>query len=192
MNNAILIPGRPDKIEHYDPSLPANSDDHWFPWLSRQFILKDIHAVVVEPPMPFQPRYELWKKEFERFDISSNTIIVGHSCGGGFLIRWLSENKDFKVGKVVLVAPWINPENNPESDTADFFEFDIDPTFPARTAGVTVFSSDDDQETIQKSVSIIKDKVPDIKIVGFHNYGHFCYENMKTREFPELLEECLK
>lgn len=191
MKNAVLVPGRPNKDEHYDPSLPANSDDHWFPWLSRQLILKDIHAVVIEPPFPFAPRYDAWKKEFERFDISDETILVGHSCGGGFLVRWLSENKSTTVGKVVLVAPWLNPENNPDSGTADFFEFDIDSSIPDRTKGFTIFSSDNDQETIKKSVEILKAKISDVKIIEFHDYGHFCYENMKTREFPELLEEVL-
>jgi hypothetical protein len=46
--NAILVPGRPDKDEHYDPKRPSNSEDHWFSWLKRQLILKDIHAVSIE------------------------------------------------------------------------------------------------------------------------------------------------
>jgi predicted alpha/beta hydrolase family esterase len=192
MKNAILVPGRPDKDEHYNPNYPSNSEDHWFGWLKRQLILKDIHTVAIEPPFPFRPRYNLWKKEFERFDITSDTILVGHSCGGGFLVRWLSENKDRRVGRVVLVAPWLNPENNPISDTADFFDFEIDPNLVTRTAGVTIFNSDNDQDTIHKSVQIIRDKVKDIEYKEFHNYGHFCLGDMKTREFPELLKDCLK
>ncbi len=190
--NAILVPGRPDKDEHYDPKRPSNSEEHWFSWLKRQLILKDIHASSIEPPFPFRPRYDDWKKEFERFDIEPNSIIVGHSCGGGFLVRWLSENKDKKVGKVVLVAPWLNPENNPLSDTADFFEFEIDPDLVSRTAGVTIFNSDNDQETIHKSVDKIRDRVKDLEYKEFHNYGHFCLEDMNKVEFPELLAECLK
>ena len=80
----------PDKDRHYDPDLPNNSENYLFSWLKRQFILKDIQADTIEPPLPFQPRYELWKIEFERFDIKPDTILVGHSCGGGFLLRYLS------------------------------------------------------------------------------------------------------
>lgn len=120
MKNAILVPGRPDKEEYYDPKYPTNSNNHWFPWLSKQLQVNDVFAVVIEPPEPWKPRYGAWKKEFERFDITPETVLVGHSCGGGFLIRWLSENKDKKVGRVVLVAPWLNPESNAISDTADF------------------------------------------------------------------------
>mgnify|MGYP003828908947 CR=1 FL=1 len=93
---------------------------------------------------------------------------------------------------MVLVAPWLNPENNPVSDTADFFDFEIDPDLVSRTAGVTIFYSDNDPTTIHKSVQIIRDKVKQTGYKEFHNYGHFCVEDMHTVEFPELLKECLQ
>ena len=191
MKNAILIPGRPEKDEYYDPKYPTNSNSHWFPWLSKQLQINDIFAVAMEPPQPYSPRYDLWKKEFERFDITTETVLVGHSCGGGFLVRWLSENKDRRVGTVVLVAPWLNPENNPDSDTADFFDFEIDPDLASRMAGFTIFNSDNDFDTIHKSVQIIRDKVKNAKYKEFHNYGHFCYRDLNSVEFPDLLKECL-
>lgn len=185
--NAILIPGRPDKDQHYDPKRPSNSEGYWFSWLKRRLILKDIHANAIEPPFPFRPRYDEWKKEFERFDIEPDTILVGHSCGGGFLVRYLSEHKDLKVGKVVLVAPWINPDKYEISDTADFFEFDIDPDFPARTKGVAVFISHEDEPSVVKTVDILKQKVRGLNIKEYTDRGHFF-----DAEFPELLEEVIR
>lgn len=181
--NAILIPGRPDKEQHYDPNLPSNSQNYWFAWLQRQLILKDIHAVAIEPPFPFRPRYGEWKKEFERFDITSNTLLIGHSCGGGFLVRWLSEHKDIKVGKVILVAPWINPDNYEVSDTADFFDFEIDSYFPERTKGTTVFVSSDDEPSVVKTVDMLKEQVRGLNVQQYTDRGHFM-----TKEFKELLE----
>jgi uncharacterized protein len=192
MRNAILVPGRPDKDEYYDPKYPSNSNNHWFPWLTKQLQVNDIFTVAIEPPKPWQPRYDIWKKELERFEITPDTILVGHSCGGGFIVRWLSENKDRQVNKVVLVAPWLNPENNPKSDTADFFNFKIDQDLVKRTAGVIIFNSDNDKPTIHKSVQIIRDAAKDLSYREFHNYGHFCYGDMKTIEFPELLSEILE
>ena len=191
MKNAILVPGRPDREEYYDPKYPTNSNNHWFPWISKQLQINDIFAVAIEPPMPWQPRYDVWKKEFEKFDTNPDTVLIGHSCGGGFLVRWLSENKDKKVGKVILVAPWLNPDNTPDSDTADFFALDIDPKLASRTSGVTIFNSDNDFASIQTSVQIIRDKVKDVEYREFHNYGHFCLGDMNTVEFPELLEAAL-
>jgi predicted alpha/beta hydrolase family esterase len=188
MKNAILVPGRPDHEEYYNPKYPTNSNNHWFPWLSKQLQINDIFAVAVEMPRPWQPRYDVWKREFERFDITPETALVGHSCGGGFLVRWLSENKDRRVGKVVFVAPWLNPNNNPSGDTADFFDFVIDPELVGRTAGVTIFNSDNDKPSIQESVTILRDKIANIGYKEFHNYGHFCRRDMGTVEFPELLQ----
>jgi predicted alpha/beta hydrolase family esterase len=188
MQTAILVPGRPDKEEYYDPQYPANSNNHWFPWLTKQLMIHDIFTVAIEPPRPWQPRYDVWKKEFERFDIDENTVLVGHSCGGGFLVRWLSENKDKKVSKVLLVAPWVNPSDNPVSDTADFFHFDIDPDLVSRTQGVTIFNSDNDYKSVLESVKIIRDAVKNIDYKEFHNKGHFCLEDLGGEAFPELLE----
>ncbi len=86
MRNAILVPGRPDKEEYYDPKTPTNSTAHWFPWLAKQLQINDVFAVVIDPPEPFSPRYDVWKREFERFDIKSETVLVGHSCGSGIYI----------------------------------------------------------------------------------------------------------
>jgi len=187
MANAILVPGRPDKDEHYDPQALSNSENHWFSWLKRQLILMDIHAVSIEPPFPFRPRYDEWKKEFERFELTPETILVGHSCGGGFLVRYLSEHRDLHVGKVALVAPWINPDNNQVSDTADFFDFEIDPEFPLRTKGTEVFISNDDEPSVIKTVDILKDSVHGLELHEYTDKGHFCIEDLGTVEFPELL-----
>jgi predicted alpha/beta hydrolase family esterase len=175
MKNAILVPGRPDKDEHYDAKLPSNSESHWFSWLKRQLILRDIHAVSIEPPYPFRPRYEEWKREFERFEITPETILVGHSCGGGFLVRYLSEHKDLTVGRVALVAPWTNPDNFEVSDTADFFEF----------------ISADDEPSVVKTVEILKTTVQGLELKEYTDKGHFCFNDLGTVEFPELLAAIL-
>lgn len=187
--NAILVPGRPDKSEHYDPKRPSNSEDHWFSWLKRQLILRDIHAVAIEPPFPFRPRYEDWKREFERFDITPETILVGHSCGAGFLVRYLSEHKDISVGRVALVAPWINPDNKLVSDTADFFDFTIDPDFPSRTKGVTIFISSDDKSDVIKTAEILRQKVNDLIYKQYTDKRHFTLRSLGTDQFQDLFEQ---
>ncbi len=184
--NAILVPGRPDKEEHYDPSRPSNSEDHWYSWLKRQLILRDIHAVSIEPPFPFRPRYDEWKKEFERFELEPDTILVGHSAGGGFLVRYLSEQKGLQVGKVALVAPGMNPDNNPVSDTAYFFKFEIDSDFSSRTKGTSVFISSDDEASVVRTVEILKDNVKGLDIHQYTDKGHFTSGEL-SKSFPELL-----
>lgn len=189
MKNAILLHGMPSREEYFDPNTKSLSNMHWFPWLQKQLIVNSILAQTPEIPDSFKPDYKLWKKEFERYDLTSETILVGHSCGGGFIVRFLSENKNLKVGKVVLVAPWIDPFRD---DTTDFFDFEIDSDLVNRTKGITIFDSDDDYDSIKESIRILQDKIPGIKNKKFHNYGHFTEKSMGKLEFPELLESILK
>lgn len=189
MKNAILIHGWAKRDEFYDLEYPTPSNSHWFPWLTKRLMIKNIHTIAVEMPETYYPVYEKWKKEFERYETGSETILVGHSCGGGFLIRWLSEN-NVKVGKVVLVAPWLGVE--PEQDfDKNFFDFKIDPNLMSKTSGLVVFNSKDDAEVIQQSVKTILGEVKGIDLKEFEKKGHFTLKGLGTEAFPELLEEIL-
>jgi predicted alpha/beta hydrolase family esterase len=184
MKRAILVHGRPDKEEYFDSTKPAPSNSHWFPWVQRQLLLKGILAQTPEMPDASEPNYEKWKQTFEQFKIDEETILIGHSCGGGFIVRWLSENK-IKVGKVILVAPWLDPEHN-NIDPA-FFRFDIDPELASRTAGVTVMYSTDDYPDVLESVEILRAQIKNVVFQEFTDKGHFVIEDMKTEAFPELV-----
>lgn len=109
MKTAIILHGMPSKKEYYNPSSKAQSNKHWFPWIQRQLILRDILAQTPELPEPYEPVYEKWCSIFDQFKIDEETILIGHSCGAGFLVRWLSEHK-VNVSKVILVAPFLDPE----------------------------------------------------------------------------------
>jgi predicted alpha/beta hydrolase family esterase len=185
MKNVIIVHGTPDRQEYYDESVPSCSNAHWLPWLQKQFLMMDIPSATPEMPLAFDPQYDLWQREFERYDIGPETILVGHSCGGGFLLRWLSDHKDVRVGIVVLVAPWVDPQ---ETKRADFFDFEFDRHVASRTQKLIVFNSDDDMESILESVSIILENVDEIEYHEFQDYGHFCSEDLGGDEFPELIE----
>jgi predicted alpha/beta hydrolase family esterase len=190
VKTAIILHGKPDpgKQEYYNPDVPSASNSHWLPWLQKQLLISDIAAQTPEIPNSWEPDYPTWQKEFERYDITPETTLVGHSCGAGFIVRWLSEHADARVGRVVLVAPWLDPDR---TGTTDFFEFEIAPDLAKRANGLVIFNSDDDSRSIHTSVRIIREAIPDIGYRGFHGYGHFLYESMQTLEFPELLEEIL-
>ncbi|HEX7632700.1 MAG TPA: alpha/beta hydrolase [Candidatus Saccharimonadales bacterium] len=188
MKNAILLHGRPSKKEFFDPEKPSESNCHWFPWLQKQLLINGVHAQTPEILEPYAPKYENWQREIERFELAPETILVGHSCGGGALVRWLSENPQIKVGKVVLVAPWIDVEK----DDWPLFDFEIDSDIADRTAGLTIFHSTSDAPEIQSSIKVLQAKLNNYKYVEFENAGHFTRKSMKTDEFPELLKECLR
>jgi predicted alpha/beta hydrolase family esterase len=189
MKNAILIHGWNTKDEYYDPARPTASNDHWFPWLTKQLVLKDINTVSIEMPNGYYPEYDVWKRELERYDISDQTMLVGHSCGGGFLVRWLSENPDKKVSKVFLVAPWLGLEFGDEPFDKTFFDFEPVRTIAQQTKGLHIFNSTDDFLEVLESVKIIREKVDDIQYHEFNDKGHFVLNSLGGPEFPELLQE---
>ncbi|PJE61275.1 hypothetical protein COU87_05580, partial [Candidatus Roizmanbacteria bacterium CG10_big_fil_rev_8_21_14_0_10_39_12] len=184
MKNAIILHGGPDKKEYYDPKAPSMSNAHWIPWLQGQLLKHDIPTATPEVPYSFDRNWTVWNREVERFDITPETILIGHSTGAGFFIKYLSIHPEIKVGKVILVAPWLDPY---QEHTKNFFDdFEIDPNLVSRTAGITIFNSDNDQDSVQKTVEIVREKVKGIHYREFHHYGHFCYSDLKTGEFPEL------
>ena len=188
MKNAVIIHGSTDKGECYDDEYPSLSNSHWIPWLQKQLLIKDIFTQTPEMPEPYSPDYRKWKKEFERFDANEESIFVGFSCGGGFLIRWLSENK-VKINKLVLVAPWIDPNRNKKTT---FFDFDIDSSLGERIDEIHLLISDKDSDGVNKTVQIIKKEIIKVNVHEFPGYGHFTFGNMKTEKFPELLNIIVK
>lgn len=189
MKNAIILHGRPSKKEYYDSEAPSMSNAHWIPWLQGQLLKHDIAAVTPEVPFAYVPKWELWVKEVERFEIDPNTVLIGHSTGAGFWVRWLSENPEMKVGKVVLVAPYLDIE---KESIPDFFNFEIDKNMVSRTKGLMIFHSDNDDPEMQSTVKFLRKYLKGHQYREFRNYGHFTYKALQTHKFPELLEECLK
>lgn len=179
----------PSKKTYYDPKKEAQSNEHWIPWLQRQLNLHDILTQTPEWPRPYEPNYRDWLEVFEQFLVDKDTTLIGHSCGGGFLVRWLSEN-EVNVGKVILVAPWLDPEG--ELSENDFFKFKIDPNIAKKTKGIVIFGSNDDEKCIQESIKTLIYKIDNVNYKEFNGYGHFVFSDMKTREFPKLLESAMQ
>jgi predicted alpha/beta hydrolase family esterase len=189
MKQVILIHGLPSKEEVTGDEWPSPSNSHWFPWIQKQLTRKDILCQSLEMPRSYNPDYKEHEQVLNQMYISNETILVGWSCGGGFLIRYLSEHKDLKPKKIILVAPWIDLEGylkelNTESD---YFNFVIDKNLATRTSIVCMYSTDD-KESILDSVEKIKNEIVGIQFEMFTDKGHFSEPDLGTKEFPELLE----
>ena len=64
------------------------------------------YAEVLLPKMPCNDnaKYSEWKLVFEKLEISSSDIVIGHSLGGIFLAKYFSENHKH-IKQIHLVAP---------------------------------------------------------------------------------------
>jgi len=183
MINAIIIHGLQSPKEYFDLGKPSASNAHWLPWLQKQLLVRNILAQTPEMPEPYRPIYDMWRETFERYPINESTVLVGHSLGGGFLLRWLSENK-VKVDAVALIAPWLDPDGR--LDTG-FFNFALDSKIAARRRKVVIFYSTDDTDQILESVKRCRVELVGVEYKEFNNYGHFISKDMATNAFPELL-----
>lgn len=188
MRNAVILHGLTDQEEYYSPNSPSSSNAHWLPWLQKRLMINNIKADTPEVPYPFNFDYSSWVREVERFEINQDTTLVGHSMGGGFWLKYLSEHPEITLDKVILIAPWLNLSHEAKTD---FFDFEIDPSIVGRTNNFIIFGSDNDSSEVQVSVNFAKEKLPNIVYREFHNYGHFCYLDLKTDAFPELLKVVL-
>ena len=139
-------------------------------------------------PNPWEPNYQAFKKEFEKYPVSENDILIGHSCGTTFLLRWLGDTKQ-KIAKLILVAPWAIADKNDEARKA-FYEHPIDESIKSRVGEIIYFTSDNEREDGQKSLKIIHNILGG-KIIELKKHGHYTLRDMGTEEFPELLAETL-
>jgi len=171
---------------------PSTSEDlsynkHWIPWIKEKLEEKGIKVYTPLIPEPWAPVYENWKKEFNKLNFDEDSILIGHSCGCAFLVRWLGETKR-KIEKLILVAPWKIPGE--ESDK-EFYTYPIDITIKDRVNKIVMFTADDEELNGKKSLELFHKELGG-EIIELKGRGHYTQGDMGTQEFSELLEEVLK
>lgn len=181
--NCIIIHGCSDDVKD------KMYNKHWIPWIKKELISSGIKTETPTMPKPWQPDYISFKKEFEKNKVTENTILIGHSCGCAFLVRWLGETKQ-KINKLMLVAPWKIADKNDELKK-EFYEYPIDETIKSRVKEIIMFTSNDEEEDGKKSLKIFNNALGG-KVIELKEKGHYTIDDMGTEEFPELLKEILK
>lgn len=183
LKNCIIVHGCPSDSSEEKTKEYAK---HWMPWVQKKLIERGIKTEIPLMPTPWRPNYEAFKKVFEKYPITEKTILIGHSCGSAFLIRWLGESKK-KIDKLILVAPWKITKHTDEHRKR-FYGFRVDGTIKSRVNEVVMFTADD-EDWIGKNALKIFHKAFDGKIIELRGRGHYTLSDMSTEEFPELLEE---
>ncbi|MDR0967830.1 MAG: alpha/beta hydrolase [Rickettsiales bacterium] len=193
MNNAIVLHGVEENYEEYMQTLKERGSEihlHWYPWIQNQLLQLGILAQTPEMPAPYftDMNYADWEKIINGFDINENTVLIGHSAGGGFWVEYLSKHPDIKVKQLIMVAPWLDPNG----ETKGFYNFEFDKTLSDRVGKMDIFYSTDDMDMIIKSAEKIITNYPKTEIHKFKDKGHFTLSCLGGREFPELLESVIK
>ena len=115
-------------------------------------------------------------------DINPGTILIGHSAGGGFILKYMARHPELRVRQIILVAPWLDTEGYQPFGFYKDFELTNDIVKRAEF-GADILISDDDDFYILNSFDKIVKNMPDIKVHRFTGRGHFICD-----KFPEVLE----
>jgi len=164
-------------------------DKHWIPLIKKHLIAKGVETETLLMPTPWQLDYVKFKSEFEKYTVGENTILVGHSCGCAFLVRWLGETKR-KVFKLILVAPWKIP-NKDDVFRRAFYTYQIDNTIKERVNKIVMFTADNEKDGGKESLKIFHEALGG-EVIELEGLGHYTMDDMKTKEFPELLKKILE
>lgn len=146
---------------------------------------------VVMPLMPSasNAKYLEWKIWFEKLIpfLEKEVVLLGHSLGGIFLAKYLSENKfPKKIRGTFLVAPAYDKEGIGES-LADFkLKKDLK-GLSEQSEKLFLFHSDDDEVVPKANFEKYKKVLSGAIFKEFKNKGHFIQKN-----FPEIVREIKK
>ncbi len=140
---------------------------------------------VIEPrmPNPQNAKYLEWKIWFEKHIpfIRDGVILIGHSLGGIFLAKYLSEETFPKMIRATLL---VAPPFSLSQDTLGDFALTLPLAMVEKQAGeVYLFQSKDDEIVPYSNVESYAKELPHAHVMTFEDRGHF-----HVTEFPELVE----
>tara|TARA_Y100000310_G_scaffold99380_1_gene97126 strand:+ start:132 stop:716 length:585 start_codon:yes stop_codon:yes gene_type:complete len=186
--NCVIVHGCPSKDRRGEEGYIKDNEKHWILWLRKKLEEKGVEVTAPCMPEPWKPDYGEWKRILDGLNIGRDTILVGHSCGGGFLVRYLGDTKK-KVKKLILVAPAI-VHSDYGGSMKELLSFEIDSSIKERVEKISIFVSND-TEGILKAVELFSESL-DAENIVLEDKKHFCLWDMGTEEFPELLEEIMQ
>lgn len=133
-------------------------------------------------------KYLEWKIWFEKFIqlLDENIIFVGHSLGGIFLVKYLSEiSYPKKIRATLLIAPPASAAT--EESLADFVTGEDLSKFNDQGGRITMYFSSDDQIVPVSHMVSYQRQLPSVEFKVFDGRGHFNQE-----QFPELVDDIKK
>lgn len=96
------------------PDYQATSNNHWYPWLSRQIKDAGFEAKRIMLANPFQPDLEEWQHNLKLQipPLDEHSFIVAHGLGGLSALKFLEDHYNrtqLKIGGLMLVAAFDTP-----------------------------------------------------------------------------------
>jgi hypothetical protein len=146
---------------------------------------------VFQPRMPntTNARYEDWKVWLDKIIplLDNNIIVIGHSLGGIFLVKYLSEQRISKRIKALFLvaAPF---DNTGMTESLASFSIQgsqkLSDVLQDQVKHIFLYYSTVDLVVPFAHAKKYQDALPQATLRSFDNRGHF-----KQEDFPELIED---
>ncbi len=175
-----------DFLESQDFNPYEENELKWSDILDRD-LWEDFEVIKFPRPNSGFADYKAWKIIFEKTIpyLKQNFILLGHSLGATFLVKYLEEDDKYdlkdKVEKIFLVAPAYKDD---EKEVLWNFNFSkpLD-NLKKIQEKIIIFWSKDDFIVAFSNIKDFKIELPKAKFMIFENRGHFLQE-----DFNELIK----
>lgn len=147
---------------------------------------KNFEVILLKMPCPENAKYLEWKIWFKKVVpfLASKVVLVGHSLGGIFLAKYLSENKFPKknIAVFLIAAPFDKKDSY--YSLADFILPKNLRRFEKQSDQIFLYHGQDDPVVPLVNLEKYRKLLPQATVRVFQNKGHF-----NQSSFPELAKE---
>ncbi len=146
-------------------------------------------VVILRMPSPRNAKYSEWKIWFEKYFpyFLNGIILIGHSLGGIFLAKYLSENRlPKKINSIHLVAAPFDEEDVNEC-LGDFKLPESLEKIDEQVNKIFLYHSKDDKVAPFIELEKYAKVLPKAEKIIFEDRNHF-----EQEEFPEIVEKIKK
>ena len=167
-------------------------DLEWLTWKRWKHTLQDklgddFQVILAQMPCALNAKYIEWAIMFEKYleKMNGDLILVGHSLGGVFLTKYLSENKvDKSIKGLFLVAACFD-DSDADYSLADFnIDPDKIPLLEKTAEHIHFYHSTDDDVVRFTDFEKYKKLLPNATFTTFNDRGHFGVDT-----FPEIIDD---
>jgi hypothetical protein len=151
----------------------------------RERLGEDFEVVLPKMPNSMNSKYAEWKIMFEKLPqfLKDDVVLLGHSLGGIFLAKYLSENNFPKKIKATFLVSAPFDTKDSDYSLGDFILPDSLENFQNQAGKIFLFHSKDDLVVPFADLEKYKKSLPNAEVMVFEDKGHF-----DQTEFPELVQ----
>lgn len=167
----------------------GSPEDNWFPWLKNELESQGITTTVPRFPTPEGESLEAW---FDVLDsqnqkIGSESLLIGHSKGGMFLLKVLERLAEPVKTAVFVSAPVGEKPILYYDEDKRFSNFDFNwETIRQKARHFVVFHSDNDPYVSMRNGERLAQELG-VGLIFIPQAGHINAESGFT-QFPQILE----